>query len=159
MTKATRFTKAQPCPICAGYDEVPRGQGARCYGFLSEDGQWAHCTRDEYGGALKKSPKSDTYAHRLVGQCRCGVRHDPRPEEPRASRNGHQTKRQVATYDYMDEQGQVLYQVVRYREPNGNKTFRQRRPGKGPRRRRGVPQSVGFRDSPRRQGLHHRARP
>jgi len=37
-----------------------------------------------------------------------------------------------ATYDYTDEAGEVLYQVVRYRLPSGKKDFRQRRPdGKG----------------------------
>jgi hypothetical protein len=38
-----RFRKSQPCPICGGYDEVARGTGQRCYGFRSDDGQWAHC--------------------------------------------------------------------------------------------------------------------
>src|SRR5262245_37723375 len=46
-----------------------------------------------------------------------------------ASGNGHQVKPQiVATYDYRDETGELLYQAVRY----WPKDFRQRRPdGKG----------------------------
>jgi len=37
-----------------------------------------------------------------------------------------------ATYDYTDEGGELLYQVLRYRHPTGKKDFRQRRPdGRG----------------------------
>lgn len=37
-----------------------------------------------------------------------------------------------AIYDYEDDQGELLYQVLRYRLPSGKKDFRQRRPdGKG----------------------------
>jgi 5S rRNA maturation endonuclease (ribonuclease M5) len=123
-----RFRKAHPCPICNRHDDAPRGQGARCYGFLSHDGTFAHCTSDDFAGALAKNPKSDTYAHRLEGDCRCGVRHDPSPP-PQRQRSG---RRQVATYNYTDEQGTLLYQVVRYVNADGSKTFKQRRPdGKG----------------------------
>jgi len=40
-----RFTSASPCPICGGHQDQPRHQGRRCFGFLSEDGRYAHCTR------------------------------------------------------------------------------------------------------------------
>jgi hypothetical protein len=119
-----RFRKDHTCPICGGYNEAGRGQRQRCYGFLSANGQVAHCTRDEYAGQFSKNLKSDTYAHRLRGDCRCGMRHDPTPPHDR-QRFG---RRQVATYDYTDAQGTVLYQVVRYRNPDGSKTFKQRRP-------------------------------
>lgn len=118
-----RFRKSSPCPICGGHDDTPRGKGQRCFGYLSEDGRYAHCTRDEYAGALKKNPKSDTYPHRLEGNCRCGVRHDP--SSPSPSPSSHGGKRIVATYDYVDEEGTLLYQVVRYTNPKG---FSQRRP-------------------------------
>ncbi len=37
-----------------------------------------------------------------------------------------------ATYDYTDENAELIYQVLRYRLPNGKKDFRQRRPdGRG----------------------------
>lgn len=108
-----RFNQSRRCPVCNGYDGAERGTGKRCFGFLSDDGEWAHCTREEYAGLLEKNASSNTYAHKLVGNCKCGRRHDPSPE-----------KRIVATYDYFDESGELLYQVVRY-EP---KDFRQRRP-------------------------------
>ena len=117
-----RFRKSHPCPICGGSHEVSRGTGQRCYGFRSDDGQWAHCTREEYAGALHQEEGSQTYAHRLIGDCRCGTRHDHTP--PQTSSNGHQKPRIVATYLYTDEQGSLLYQVVR-EDP---KDFKQRRP-------------------------------
>jgi hypothetical protein len=123
VTGTQRFRKASPCPICAGYDGAPRGQGRRCHGFRSGDGLYAHCSREEHSGALPMEVSSGTYAHRLIGNCRCGVRHDPQPDD-RSSRNGHTPRQIDATYDYVDEQGQVLYQAVRYRP----KHFSQRRP-------------------------------
>lgn len=67
-----RFTRDHPCPICGGAKDDPQGQGIRCWGFMSRDRQYAHCSRDEHAGALDMDPKSRTYAHRMGGQCRCG---------------------------------------------------------------------------------------
>src|SRR5215208_507945 len=121
-----RFTKAHPCPICGGYDAELRGQGKRCYGFLSDDGNYAHCTREEHAGTLGRHPNSDTFAHRLEGDCRCGVRHYPLPA---ALTHARATKLHIeATYDYLGTDEELLYQVIRF----APKTFRQRRPdGKG----------------------------
>jgi Virulence-associated protein E len=123
VTRAARFRKSSPCPICNGYDEAPRGTGQRCYGYLSDDGRFAHCVRDEHAGRLTKHPDSNTYAHTLVGNCACGVRHDPTTEaSPRPQRQGN--RRQIAVYHYVDAQGTLLYDVVRF-WPKG---FAQRRP-------------------------------
>ncbi len=46
------------------------------------------------------------------------------PESAVPSLNGHNSRREIATYDYKDENGILLFQVVRY-DP---KDFRQRRP-------------------------------
>lgn len=121
-----RFTKAHRCPVCGGYDTEHRGKGKRCYGFLSGNGEWAHCTREEHAGTLTRHPNSNTFAHRLRGDCRCGVRHDPLRA---AATNGKATKKRIeATYDYLAADGELLYQVVRF-VPKG---FSQRRPdGKG----------------------------
>ena len=108
-----RFTKGNRCPICRGYETAERGAGKRCFGFTSPDGQWANCTREEHAGLLDLNQSSRAYVHRLTGDCNCGKRHDPVP-----------AKKIVATYDYTDETGTVLYQVVRY-EPKG---FAQRVP-------------------------------
>ena len=116
-----RFTTAHRCPVCGGHDAMDRGQGTRCYGFLSDDGSWAHCTREEYAGPVERHANSETFAHKLTGDCRCGERHDPLPTP---STNERATNRRIeATYDYLDADGQRLYQVVRFVP----KDFRQRR--------------------------------
>ena len=123
LTAAQRFSKQRPCPICDGYDDAARGKGERCYGYLSSDGAYAHCTREDRAGGLSLHPNSNSYAHRLAGDCACGVRHDPRakatPGRPR--KDG---ARIVATYDYTDAGGALLFQAVRY----APKDFKQRQP-------------------------------
>lgn len=111
-----RFTKGSPCPVCGGCDGDRRGQGIRCHGFRSADGEWAHCTRDEHAGNAPLSPKSGTYAHRLRGECKCGRRHGP--DEPRSKSTVE------CTYDYKVG-GKLIHQTVRCRNP---KTFKQRQP-------------------------------
>jgi len=108
-----RHTKTNKCKICDGYETAERGVGKRCYGFASPDGQYVNCTRPEFAGQLELNTSSKAYVHRLVGDCNCGRRHDPSP-----------ARKIVATYDYKDETGRLLYQVVRY-EP---KHFLQRKP-------------------------------
>jgi len=72
-----------------------------------------------------------TYAHHLQGNCHCGMCHDPAPAtgiSPRTSDKGSHTGDRrgpiVATYDYRDAAGVLLYQVLRYAPKN----FCQRRP-------------------------------
>lgn len=112
-----RYTHGRRCPICDGRDNDPRGAERRCFGFLSRDGDFAHCSREEHAGAIKLSEGSNTYGHRLAGPCACGKLHSD-ADPPRAR------SQIVATYDYLDESGTLLYQVVRF----APKSFRQRRP-------------------------------
>ncbi len=140
LSPTRRFRRGDPCPICGGFDEAPRGNRIRCHGFLSGDGRYAHCSREEHASKL---PLEDggTYAHRLDGPCRCGQNHGtrvtaggPRPtvaRHPGSSRpappgsNGQR----VCHFDYTDADGRLLYQVVREEDTKtGKKTFRQRRP-------------------------------
>ena len=121
-----RFTSKRPCPICRGFDRAERGKGVRCWGFLSKDGKTAHCTSSEHSGDLPVNTSSETYAHRLVGSCKCGIRHDPNPDQQPVAR-APRGEIEV-TYDYRDEQGNLLFQAIRMRP----KAFKQRRPdGKG----------------------------
>ncbi len=125
-----RFTKTRPCPICNGYDGMKRGSGKRCFGFLSDDGNYAHCTRDEFSGGMKQLPKSETFAHLLYGACNCGTEHNPKQA---SAGTGSKSKKPstltadgfLAEFDYLDEFGELLYQVCK----KPDKTFRQRRPG------------------------------
>ena len=109
-----RHTKRNRCPICGGADQDPRGQEKRCSGFNGSDGLYAHCSREELAGGLSQEA-GGTFAHKLRGECKCGQTHGAdnaaRPEI-------------VATYDYTDEGGALLFQCVRF-SPKG---FRQRRP-------------------------------
>jgi hypothetical protein len=52
--------------------------------------------------------------------------------QEKAARPRLKTRKPVATYDYRDEAGELLFQVCRYELPGGKKTFSQRRPdGRG----------------------------
>jgi KaiC/GvpD/RAD55 family RecA-like ATPase len=122
---------------------MARGQGARCIGFQSGEG-WCHCSRIGEGTRAKYHEESQTWSHRARGKCPCGETHAPgdpndekpwephRPiqEKPSTVRQIGEAKRAkvVATYRYLDLNGDLLYEVLRT-EP---KSFKQRRPdGKG----------------------------
>lgn len=109
-----RFTQGRRCPICNGADRDPRGKGRRCHGFVSADGEYAHCSREEHAGGLLITD-GDTYGHKIGGPCKCGTVHRDDPSD---------WKEIEAAYDYRDERGTLLYQVVRLIP----KSFRQRRP-------------------------------
>ena len=99
-----------------------RGVGKRCFGFLSEDGDYAHCSRQEFAGNIKQNERSQTYPHVLSGECNCGERHG---RQARSGMNDEVKKRKlVQKYRYRDRSGRVLFEVLRYRP----KAFRQRRP-------------------------------
>ena len=69
----------------------------------------------EHAGNLSPDDNG-LFAHRMHGSCKCGTQHGP----PK-----HTNSKQIdATYDYKDEGGRLLYQVVRF----AHKQFRQRRP-------------------------------
>ncbi len=90
---------------------MPRGKGQRCSGFLSSDGRFAYCTREEHAGqAPQEQTDPPSWRHFLEGECRCGATH-------REARDNTE-----ATYDYTDAAGKLLYQVVRL----PGKKFRQR---------------------------------
>ena len=117
-----RYTRSHPCPICGGWESADRGQGKRCWGFRSGD-EWARCVRDEHAGSLRREENSQAYVHRLHGRCNCGEQHGPPLNG--GVRHSHSDGADIlATYDYVDEQGALLYQVVR----KTGKRFRQRKP-------------------------------
>jgi hypothetical protein len=124
--RGQRFTPSRPCPVCNGHSELGRGHARRCFGFLSSDADYAHCTREELAGDLEQNPASLTYAYWLRGPCRCGGEHSAPialPDRARRARGAI-----VATYD-CTEDGVQLFQVVKY----APKDFRQRRPDQGER--------------------------
>jgi len=114
-----KHTKANPCPVCEGFDTLPPGKGRRCWGFTSDDGAWAHCTREDRSGGIPQHAKDATYPHKLSGKCACGEEHGAT-----VTPIGAASREIVATYDYRDASGALAFQVVRFHP----KTFRQRRP-------------------------------
>jgi hypothetical protein len=116
VSTTQRANKNRRCVICGGAAGDARGKGRRCFGFTSSDGKYAHCTREEHAGAIALNPDSNTYAHRLNGKCACGTSHGT--DDP------VEWNHIEVAYDYRDERGILLYQVVR-KIP---KDFRQRKP-------------------------------
>lgn len=126
-----RFTAATPCPCCGGHNRLPQGEGIRCFGYVGENG-WFICTR-EGGGRAKFHDGPQGWSHRVSGPCPCGREHAPSDELPPPRPAARAEVRElgearraeiVATYDYRNSAGDLLYQVVRFNP----KTFRQRRP-------------------------------
>jgi putative DNA primase/helicase len=117
-----RHTSAAPCRVCRGDEAMPRGQGKRCAGFSSDDGAWVHCERAEHAGGLRLDERTTpaTYLHRIGVPCNCGQEHAPAMAAPngRAPTLRQPVRRIVATYDYADASGRVVYRVARF-EPKG----------------------------------------
>ena len=82
---------------------MPRGKGQRCSGYLSSDGRFAFCSREEHAGRLEpQSTDPTTFRHLLEGDCFCGRVH------------GHRsTASNRSEYIYTDETGTPLFRVVR----------------------------------------------
>ncbi len=115
-----RFQGDFACPVCGGTNDDKRGEGSRCWGFLSEDGARVHCTREDHARRAKFNARSQSYAHKAKGPCPCGSEHGP--AEP-GQAHGNATI--DAVYPYRNAAGAPVMEVVRYRNPKG---FRQRRP-------------------------------
>lgn len=115
VTSQQRFTAQHPCPICGGHANMQQGKGMRCYGFLSEDREYAHCSREDKAGNLN-ADNANTYPHKLHGPCQCGVQHGEDLEErrpvrlsaKRAERTGEPFRAPDIEYEYKDEAGRVV---------------------------------------------------
>lgn len=91
-------------------------------GFDSDDGKWVQCSREEFAGSLRAND-AGLFPHVRHGKCNCGTEHSPALEwdVPREASDN-------VLYDYVDEYGNLAYQVVR----KPDKRFMQRRPdGRG----------------------------
>jgi AAA domain len=85
VSQSQRFTKARPCPICNGSKNYAPATGRRCWGFISDDGAYAHCTRSEHAGEVQEG-SDDSYAHRLGEPCKCGKTHGPASASRKSSK-------------------------------------------------------------------------
>ena len=153
MDPKQRFRRDHPCPVCGGHEGLPQGEGRRCYGFISADGLYAHCTREGYAGKLGMNENSSTYAHYLNGDCSCGQVHGNGPAQARpvAGGNGrgvpsvHSYRHpelgrpsQLWPYRYAD--GELACYVARFDKPDGGKTFRPLVLENGSWRSKGIPE-------------------
>ena len=111
--KKTANEYSSPCPFCGGEDRF-------CL-FLDSNRFWCrHCNKKGDGIALLREKEGMSFQEAKA------IIEGGNGSTPRATQSNN--TRQVAAYDYTDESGALLYQVIRY-EP---KTFKQRRPnGKG----------------------------
>src|SRR5215471_1513688 len=118
-----RWTPGEPCPICGGHDRLQRGKGVRCAGFLSSDGRFAHCTRDDKAGELQPSNASPaTYGHRLQGRCGCGAEHAPDlSPRPAAQGRGFPAGTAVIEHRIRDIDGELVGVHRRRKLPDGTK--------------------------------------
>ncbi|HEY7092247.1 MAG TPA: hypothetical protein VH393_03655 [Ktedonobacterales bacterium] len=120
VTRHNRFSRKFPCPICDGGHDDKRGNGTRCWGFLSGGGSHAVCMNDAYAGALQPNAKTQGYHHRLDGPCKCGVEHGaantPRARETKPERptRTHQRHTPIATHVYRNRDGSVRFRVARF---------------------------------------------
>jgi len=77
-----RHTRRNPCPICDGGEDMPRGQAVRCAGFTSEDGEWVRCERmgEAEGAELDEacSPPAYKWKRREDGTYRAWTKEPPR---------------------------------------------------------------------------------
>jgi DNA primase len=127
-----------PCPIHQGKNDN--------FAVEAETGQWfCHSACGRGGDILEleaaltggKFPTRKAEVFRLVGRIESEYRHQgkptngnsqcPAPTEP-TKPNGTRGGREVARYPYIDRDGSLLFEVIRYQKPDGGKAFRQRRP-------------------------------
>ena len=133
VPRERRFVDGRRCPICGGADNDSRGYHMRCHGFVSGDGNYVHCAREEKSPGIDRNA-AGLFAHRLNGACKCGMTHDGTPPEisdadVEAARPTY--SKVYAQYDYVDEKGIKLFRVIRFkdefRDGKTTKRFTQRR--------------------------------
>lgn len=131
ISKGHRFLRGRTCGVCGGSEDEHRGRGERCYGFLSSDGLYIHCTREEYAGDAPYYDESQTYAHRATGPCKCNKTHGDEKMSAPAKISPKVTQVRddelgpiVGEYLYRDETGTVVYRVTRHDQGHGEKTYR-----------------------------------
>jgi hypothetical protein len=69
-----RWSRERRCRVCGGHPLAERHQARRCCGYLSSDGRFGRCSREEHAGQLVAGPDG-LFPHYLAGPCRCGVTH------------------------------------------------------------------------------------
>ena len=151
MDPSQRFKTDRACPVCDGHKDLPQGERRRCYGFISGDGLYAHCTRDEYAGRLDRNGNANTYPHHLGGACQCGKVHGAGPARARLRPDNGQVAPSVDSYrhpklgkpsrlwPYRYADGELAGYVARWDVPGGGKEIRPLVLEDGRWRQKGIP--------------------
>ena len=135
-----RWAPSRPCPICGGNPRDGHGEGRRCFGFASDiNPEWVECTREEHAGRLTRRPDSETYPHKVAGDCPCGIRHDSSPPPaplrivttPKKRAGASAPAGEEVIYSYRDEQGVTAHQTVRHGFGSGKAIYQRRPDGAG----------------------------
>jgi len=128
VDKGQRHTRSNRCEVCDGADQDPRGEGKRCGGYISEDGQWIHCSREEFAGGIPPNHLGN-FAHKRYGRCNCGSEHNAESDnpDPHTGDNISPFGEPDEIYRYTDEKGALLYEITRYGSGK-TKRFMQRVP-------------------------------
>ncbi len=154
MDPNQRFKRDHPCPVCGGHAALPQGVGSRCYGFISDDESYAHCTREEFAGGLDLNGNSNTYPHYLKGDCDCKNWHGIGPARDGALRRGSRDAPSVHSYRhyqlgqpdhvwaYRHADGELAGYAARWDRPDGSKEFRPLTLHRGRWRQKGIPEPV-----------------
>lgn len=111
------------CPVCGGYDEMPRGKGERCHGFTRRkpEGVLVFCSREEHanGPTFKKLVESGgntLFEHWIPKDGQPPPRRKPSERPPT-----NITKRSL--YDYPLADGGKHLRAVRMDLDHGGKRF------------------------------------
>jgi hypothetical protein len=130
VLREQRFTRAQPCPICGGWQSGPHGQ--HCHGFYSADYTVAYCS--EIAGALPAN-RAGHFAHHMTNELATRAKvavaptsswRDKRTLHAVISQTLRDGWRAVARFPYHDAGGALLSYVVRYDPPADRPTERKR---------------------------------
>ena len=114
-----RHSTDHPCPICDGHQDMKRGQGVRCSGYTVEGGG-IMCSRVE----SDRLSENGLYWHPNPSQKREKKKTTKKPYLD-VTNNNHWDH----IWDYRDPGGNVVIQVLRKNDLDGEKEIRQRFPG------------------------------
>lgn len=130
----TRHRRSAPCPVCHGFDAMPRGKGRRCHGYTLtfDDGHgFAYCARVE---SNTRHPTQDLWGHRLDGE------QEVRKAAPKAAESicARSVSQRVEEYIYTDRHGEEIARKVRcepkfffWEVPSGKGAWRRAQQGEG----------------------------
>ena len=72
MSSPRWYDELNPCPICAGWESLPRGIGRRCHGYRS-----TYTDRVVFCSQTPSDTEANgVFKHRLDGTCDCGTPHE-----------------------------------------------------------------------------------